>query len=268
VELWAKVAVNVWTNPKCSAAGFYATVLYVSVLLWHRIAGADGRLSAGYVSVPYIARMWGGTVADERVADALKSCIAADLLRIEGDEVVIVGWEPEWGAPLTSTERSRRMRARERDHKGDGPTSPGNGVRPVGRYRQTDQTDRQTDQTSSSSVVGDASPETRAEVEDVDFRIVRTIQRYNEQLGQSRSVEAWGECVRRALDDGLTEGELRLVCWHAGGWRDDAKSKTRPSSLFRLSAKPPGRNVREHLEEAIQEWLAEKGAPCEWLTTS
>jgi hypothetical protein len=98
------------------------------VLRRHRIAGeGQGGLSRANVDAEFLADQL--MMPAKEAQQGLERAIAAGLLAVDAERVVIVGWAEEWGRqPLTEAERKSRQRARQRDGHGESRTCPDTNV--------------------------------------------------------------------------------------------------------------------------------------------
>jgi len=117
---WSKLDAGFIRHPKSRAAGRHGREVFVFALCINAESDYDGRIPAGYFGPNYLSRELDMTV--EEAADAFDAAVAADLLAIDGLEVVIVGWDPiEWGSgkpsdrPEATRERKRQSRERLRE---------------------------------------------------------------------------------------------------------------------------------------------------------
>jgi hypothetical protein len=135
---WAKMDARLDSHPKIRRGGREAREVFLFALRRNRLrhgGAADGRLPAADFEPWYLADqlMMPEPDAERGVARAL----AAGLLSRDGDDVVICGFDEDWGgrAPLTPAEKQKRFREREKARKVEpGPlplptvTDHGNGV--------------------------------------------------------------------------------------------------------------------------------------------
>jgi hypothetical protein len=126
--IWAKIDALLPMNPKCFAAGFFATTIYSHLLLLNKAHGRRGKLGAAMASPTYLVRYlqidreMEPAEAFQRVQEALRACVREGLIALENDGVRILGWNGVWSETLTSTERTRKWRESQRDESGTGET--------------------------------------------------------------------------------------------------------------------------------------------------
>lgn len=119
-RLFVQVDVAFGRNRKVRQAGMLGWVVFLQLVATHRINPAEGWISAGEASPDAILlglAAFAGEIDEERIDGALQALAAAGMIRRDAaGNVFVEGWE-DWFGPLTSTERSRRHRARmqERD---------------------------------------------------------------------------------------------------------------------------------------------------------
>ncbi len=111
---WAKVAADLDSNPKVRRAGRNGREVFLFVL--RRVSQLDMPGSVPVVNIEpwYLADQL--MMSEAEAEDGVKRAIASKLLTIEGDKVVVVGWDDEWGKrPLTEAERQEKRRSRTKD---------------------------------------------------------------------------------------------------------------------------------------------------------
>lgn len=110
---FAKVAADLDMNPKVRKAGPLGRAVYEFVLRRNAARGATGAVPIEDVDPDYMASMLMQPAPD--LATGLERAVAARLLAIEGEDVVITGWDDEWArTALNPAERKRAERARKR----------------------------------------------------------------------------------------------------------------------------------------------------------
>lgn len=108
---WAKMSADLDSNPKIRRAGRDGREVFLFVLRRNAALDLGGRVPKLHVESWYLADQ---LMCDEVTAShGLSRAVTAGLLRDEGDEIVIVGWDDEWGKrPLTEAERQAKRRAK------------------------------------------------------------------------------------------------------------------------------------------------------------
>lgn len=116
---WVKVDADIDDHPKACAAGFDACALFQFFLRVNGRREFGGVIPRSYWSTPYVQRKTG---LDPSVVEArIQACVDADLLAIDGSNLVIVGWGGgEWDvAPKTDAERQQNRRDRLKNRHGE-----------------------------------------------------------------------------------------------------------------------------------------------------
>lgn len=114
---WIPLDARFYDNAKIRAAGRNGREVFIYVLCVNRIERCDGTLPAPtaarhLIPVRLAAKLG---LTEQEAAEGLDRCAAlgVDLVTKNGDgSVSIVGWNDEWWPAPTSTERSRKRRAR------------------------------------------------------------------------------------------------------------------------------------------------------------
>jgi hypothetical protein len=101
-------------NRKIRRAGRAGREVYIFALTVNAARGGKGVIPSADLDPAYIADMLMMPEVDAQ--QGVERALAADLLRANGDEIEITGWDDEWSwAPMTEAERKRRQRARTRE---------------------------------------------------------------------------------------------------------------------------------------------------------
>lgn len=115
---FAKIAADLDTNPKVRRAGRNGREVFCFILRRVALHKAQGRVPVSNVDPWYLADQLQMTEADAE--QGLAACLRPyqdrpGLLEIKGGDVVVTGWNDDWGRyPMDEAERKRRERARER----------------------------------------------------------------------------------------------------------------------------------------------------------
>ena len=99
---WLKLDVGISTNAKVGAAGAHGALVFVAALCQHARHGAAGRIPARHMTPAALRIEAAALMADLRQKQAeaaIQRCVAAGLLAIDGDAVVLVDYDPEVSAP-------------------------------------------------------------------------------------------------------------------------------------------------------------------------
>lgn len=108
---WAKMSANLDSNPKIRKAGREGREVFLFVLRRNAELDMGGRIPASYVEGWYLADQL--MMPEQDALSGLSRCVRTGLLALDGDFVVIDGWDDEWGKrPLTEAERQAKRRAR------------------------------------------------------------------------------------------------------------------------------------------------------------
>lgn len=95
---WLKLQTGIATNAKVAAAGAHGALVFLAALIQHAKHGRGGRMPARRLS-PATLRVEAvgllGELPARKVGAALQRCVDAGLLRIDGDEAVVVGYGRE-----------------------------------------------------------------------------------------------------------------------------------------------------------------------------
>lgn len=163
---WVKVDADIDDHPKACAAGFDACALFQFFLRVNGRRDLDGRIPRAYWSTPYLTRKTG--LDAETVETRVRVCIEADLLTVEGEDLVIVGWDDEWTvAASTNAERQARLRERRRNGgitESNEPLRERYGERNGSKREVTRNVDRPTDRSQTDRPSAGA----RDDIQDVD----------------------------------------------------------------------------------------------------
>ena len=119
-----KVAADLDSNPKVRRAGRAGREVFLFVLRRCNLQERDGRCSLANVEPWYLADQL--MMPEAEAAEGVERAIAAGLLAIDGDQVVICGWDDEWAKrPADGAERTERWRNRRRAEAVTDAASPG-----------------------------------------------------------------------------------------------------------------------------------------------
>lgn len=158
---WLKFDASYFANRKVMRAGRNGRDIFLAALCMNAHRGAHGSIPIADWEPEYLARYVGITVAD--AADGMSRAIAASLLAVDGDRVVIVGWDEHWsskGKTRAEIQRDYRERSGERYRHGNAALPPNHAL-PIDR-----EIDRERDAAASLSAShsdpGDPELETRS----------------------------------------------------------------------------------------------------------
>lgn len=119
---FAKVDADLDMHPKVRRAGRNGREVFLFVLRRNAALDRSGRVPLSYVEPWYLADQL--QMSEVEAEDGMSRCVTAGLLRREGDQVSILGWDDDWSkAPLDEAERKRRQRERDND-KQSAPVNP------------------------------------------------------------------------------------------------------------------------------------------------
>jgi hypothetical protein len=112
---FAKIAGDIHRNRKVRKAGPDAREVFFWVLCQNALHDRSGWVpKADVMDFEHVAEELQRNASVTR--NGVSLCIEHGLLREEGDRVVIVGWDDEWGRrPLTNAERQAKYRESQRD---------------------------------------------------------------------------------------------------------------------------------------------------------
>ena len=132
---WAKISVNLHTNPRILAAGRDAREVFLFLLLKNAELDGDGEIPAHYAAHEYISALVGVSVTE--CDAAMSRLVAAGLVDVTGDgSVILRGWSDEWRPPMSGAERTRKWRESKRKNSGgDGRVTVGDGCDTLDKTR-------------------------------------------------------------------------------------------------------------------------------------
>lgn len=108
--IFAQLDHDLHNNPKVRKAGRDGRDVFVFVLCKNASRGFQGYIPARYLEVDYLADQL--RCSEEEAANGIARAIKAELIAIEGDAAVIVGWCDMYArGPMSDMERQRRHRA-------------------------------------------------------------------------------------------------------------------------------------------------------------
>jgi hypothetical protein len=112
--LWARMAGDIHRNRKIRRAGPDAREVFMWVLCQNALHNRGGWIPrADVTDFEHVAEELQRNAAVTE--NGFRYCVAHELLREEGDRVVIVGWDHEWSrTPLTNAERQARFKENKR----------------------------------------------------------------------------------------------------------------------------------------------------------
>jgi hypothetical protein len=114
---WAKMDARLDSHPKIRKGGRNARDVFLFALRRNRLrngSGANGRLPAADFEPWYLADQL--MIPEVDAVEGVARAIAADLLARDGGQVLICGFDEDWGGgrvPMTEAERKRAQRSRE-----------------------------------------------------------------------------------------------------------------------------------------------------------
>lgn len=115
---WAKIAVDLDSNPKIRKAGRNGREVFLFVIRRNAALDLGGRVPAMHVDAWYLADQL--MMSESEALSGLSRCVQAGLLREVDGFFVIVGWNDEWAKrPLTEAERKQRQRAKTETSPGE-----------------------------------------------------------------------------------------------------------------------------------------------------
>ena len=109
--IFAKLDPGFFRNRKIIRAGRNGREVFLFALCMNAARGALGSVPAADLEPWYVAHEL--EIPEVDAADGLKRAVTAQLLQLEGDSYVILGWGEEWGRRAkTTAERSASYRSR------------------------------------------------------------------------------------------------------------------------------------------------------------
>lgn len=200
---WVKVDADIDDHPKACAAGFDACALFQFFLRVNGRRDLDGRIPRAYWSTPYLTRKTG--LDAETVEARVRVCIEANLLAVDGDDLVIVGWDDEWTvAASTNAERQARFRDRRRNGgitESNGPLRERYEERNGSKREVTRNVDRPTDRSQTDRAPARAPARDDAHDVDIDQALTQdAVQAYTEAVTLIRDTALQTPGMRDDLD--------------------------------------------------------------------
>jgi hypothetical protein len=114
VSDWFKFSAHFFGSRKVIRAGRNGRDIFAHVLCCNAQRDANGRIPAGDIDPWFAAHTLG--LNESEAIDGVTRAVTADLIRIEGDFVVIVGWDENWSRrPASEAERARNYRLRKKE---------------------------------------------------------------------------------------------------------------------------------------------------------
>ena len=132
MPVWAKVDVNLPTNPKVKRARYWASQAYTALLLINKAHAFRGYIPADYGAPEELVDFWRmdredratfGEEPVELMRRGLRACVREKLISWNDDAIELVGWGPEWDRNDSSADRQRRYRERKAE-KRQAPETP------------------------------------------------------------------------------------------------------------------------------------------------
>ena len=115
---FAKVDTHLDSHPKVRRAGRNGREVFLFVLRKNAAVDRGGRVSASYVEPAYLADQL--MTSESEARDGLDRAVAAGLLCLDDDDVIISGWDEDWSRrPLDDSERKARQRAKDKQVQGN-----------------------------------------------------------------------------------------------------------------------------------------------------
>lgn len=108
-QQFAKVAADLDHHPKIREAGRNGREVFAFVLRVNANQGRAGWVSARHVRPRYLSDVL--MMPESDAVDGLERAVTAELLRVDGDQVHIVGWDDEWArGPIDGATRTAQWR--------------------------------------------------------------------------------------------------------------------------------------------------------------
>lgn len=202
---WAKMASDFDSNPKAILAGRAGRELFLFLLRRNAYEGCNGVV---VVQRPVASHMLQMDL--DELEGAIEAATAAGLITVKDGEFHLVGWSQEWAPPLSSTERSRRFREKQRE-----------GVPKGRRGRKEKEKEKENIKADSTALLATCDV-VIAELNRLAGRTFRPRVDSNKQL------------IRARLAEGYTEDDLvAVVAAKVKEWKGtDFEKYLRPSTLF------------------------------------
>lgn len=108
IPAFAIITHNFFANRKVRRAGNLGSLVFVFALLRNAERGRTGSFPASDLEPWYLADQL--MIGEPEAVQARARAIEAGLLRIDGDNAVIVGWGPEWSRASVSESEARQLR--------------------------------------------------------------------------------------------------------------------------------------------------------------
>lgn len=128
---FAKMAADLDSNPKIRRAGRNGREVFLFILRRVALLHAQGRVPVSNVEAWYLADQL--QMSEREAEEGVAACLrpwhgGPGLLVITGGEVLIAGWDDEWGrVPMSERDRKRQQRARQREATGVDEADPEDG---------------------------------------------------------------------------------------------------------------------------------------------
>jgi hypothetical protein len=251
MDWWIKLAASVHRHPKCRAAGYDGTNVFIWLLCLNGDRGFDGVIPGEYVTPGYVAAELG--LSPERAEGAIEACKKTRLISLAHSDRRIInyainGWNDEWKPqPSNVTQRVRKHRERLK-------------ARNVSLHVKRNVTDETDETLIRSDLDSDPDPPISPKRGTAPRLILEAVLSYWEkQTGQKRSAsEQRIKAAKRILseaggdEDKATRWMKRVVWSKTHGhrpWLGDEKMEEHltPETLFRKC------NFTKYLEQANQE---------------
>lgn len=121
---WAKLVANIYANRKIRQAGPCGREVFFFVLVQNAARDATGAIPVKDLEPWYVADQL--LISEQQAREGIERAISAGLIGVTEHEVVICGWDEEWGKrSLTEAERKRLQRARAKSGQVSGPVTSG-----------------------------------------------------------------------------------------------------------------------------------------------
>lgn len=112
--IFAKLDPGFYTNRKVRRAGRDAREVFLWALCMNAQRGAKGSIPVADLDPEYVSEML--LISAREVQNGVERACNAGLLTIDGNQVLIGGWDQDWSRrPLTNAERQAKFRSRNDD---------------------------------------------------------------------------------------------------------------------------------------------------------
>lgn len=134
---WFKFDVSWFSNRKVLRAGRNGRDVFLAVLCMNAQRSSEGFVPIADWEPEYLAHYLG--VSESDAADGMSRAVASQLLKVEGDRVLIVGWDEHWSSRgMSRAEIQKSYRERKKRYGESNAPLPSDNALPIERDRETE----------------------------------------------------------------------------------------------------------------------------------